>query len=163
MSVNVRNAAADDRAWIGEWLSRHFASPRIVSRGILHQADMLPGLVAMDGAAPVGLLLYDRRGDECEVVVLIAAREGQGVATALLEAAQVMARDAGCRRLWLTTTNDNAAAIAFYERRGWTTAAIRRGAMAEARKLKPELPEFGHGGVPIRDEIEFELRIAPRA
>jgi GNAT superfamily N-acetyltransferase len=161
--MDIRGATADDRAWIGEWLSRHFASPRIVSRGVLHQADTLPGLVAVDGGAPIGLLLYDRRGDECEVVVLIAAREGRGVASALLEAAKVMARAAGCRRLWLTTTNDNAAAIAFYERRGWTAAAIRRGAMAEARKLKPELPELGHGGVPIRDEIEFEVRIAPSA
>jgi RimJ/RimL family protein N-acetyltransferase len=72
-----------------------------------------------------------------------------------------MAQAAGCGRLWLTTTNDNVAAIAFYERRGWTRCATRKGAMVEARKLKPELPELGHGGVPIRDEIEFELRLDP--
>ena len=161
--MDIRSTGPDDRPWIRDWLTEHFASPRIVSRGVLHQADALPGLAATEVGTPIGLLLHDRRGDECEVVVLIAGREGRGVATALLAAAARMAEGTGCRRLWLTTTNDNAAAIAFYERRGWTRCAIRRGAMLEARRLKPELPEFGHGGVPIRDEIEFELRLAPPA
>lgn len=140
-------------------LIEHFASPRIVSRGVLHQADALPGLVAVAGTHPIGVMLYERRGDACEVVALVSLRQGQGVATALLDAVKWTAQTAGCGRLWLTTTNDNVAAIAFYERRGWIRCAMRIDAMVEARKLKPELPELGHGGVPIRDEIEFELRL----
>jgi ribosomal protein S18 acetylase RimI-like enzyme len=160
--MEIRSVAPEDGPWIRDWLTEHFASPRIVSRGVLHRGDALPGFVAVEGASPIGLVLHDRRGDECEVVALVAARERRGVATALLESVRRMAQAAGCRRLWLTTTNDNAAAIAFYERRGWTVAATRRGVMDEVRKLKPELPEFGHGGVPIRDEIEFELRLGER-
>jgi ribosomal protein S18 acetylase RimI-like enzyme len=159
--MEIRSSGPEDGAWVRGCLVEHFASPRIVSRGVLHQADTLPGLVAVAGADPIGFLLYERRGDACEVVVLVSLREGRGVATALLEAARRMAQAAGCGRLWLTTTNDNVAAIAFYERRGWTRCATRKGAMVEARKLKPELPELGHGGVPIRDEIEFELRLDP--
>jgi ribosomal protein S18 acetylase RimI-like enzyme len=161
--MEIRNVVPEDRSWIRDWLTEYFASPRIVSRGVLHQADALPGLAATEAGIPIGLLLHDRRGDECEVVVLIAGQEGRGVASALLAATARMAAGAGCRRVWLTTTNDNAAAIGFYERRGWTRCAIRRDAMIEARRLKPELPELGHGGVPIRDEIEFELRLAPPA
>ncbi len=157
--MEIRGVAPADGPWIRDWLTQRFASPRIVSRGVVHRADALAGFVAIEGAVPIGVVLHDRRGDECEVVALIAAREGRGVATALLEAVKRMARAAGCKRLWLTTTNDNVAAIAFYGRRGWTVAATRPGAMLEARRLKPELPKLGHGGVPIRDEIEFELRV----
>jgi ribosomal protein S18 acetylase RimI-like enzyme len=160
--MEIRSTLPEDQAWIRDWLTEHFASPRIVSRGVLHQADALPGLAATDAGIPVGLLLHDRRGDACEVVVLIARREGSGVASALLDAARQAAAAAGRRRLWLTTTNDNTAAIGFYQRRGWVRCATRRDAIVEARKLKPELPEFGHGGVPIRDEVEFELPLAPR-
>jgi hypothetical protein len=35
--------------------------------------------------------------------------------------------------------------------------AIHRGAVVEARRLKPEIPEFGANGLPKIDEIEFEL------
>jgi hypothetical protein len=36
-------------------------------------------------------------------------------------------------------------------------AAVHRGAIAESRRLKPEISYFGVGGRPIEDEIEFEL------
>ena len=34
-----------------------------------------------------------------------------------------------------------------------------RGAVDEARALKPELPEVDADGVPITDEIEFQLSV----
>ncbi len=110
---------------------------------------------------PIGLLLYDLRDDQFEVVVLIAIEEGRGIATALLEAARSVANAARCRRMWLITTNDNTAAIDFYQRRGWTKVATYHGAVARSRRSKPELPEVGRDGIPIRDEIEFELRLQP--
>ena len=36
-------------------------------------------------------------------------------------------------------------------------AAVHRGAIAESRKLKPEISLFGVGGRSIEDEVEFEL------
>lgn len=36
-------------------------------------------------------------------------------------------------------------------------AAIHRGAIAESRKLKPEIPLLALGGRSIEDEVEFEL------
>jgi hypothetical protein len=61
--------------------------------------------------------------------------------------------------MWLVTTNDNLAAIAFYRARGWRQAAVRRGAVSEARRLKPQIPAFGTNGLPKEDELEFELRL----
>jgi RimJ/RimL family protein N-acetyltransferase len=67
------------------------------------------------------------------------------------------ARDLGCGRLWLITTNDNEPTIGFYKRWGMHLVAVHRGAIADSRKLKPEISLVGVGGRPIEDEIEFEL------
>ena len=53
----------------------------------------------------------------------------------------------------------NEPAIRFYERVGMHLAAVRRGAIAESRKLKPEIGLLGVGGRPIEDELEFELKL----
>ena len=63
--------------------------------------------------------------------------------------------------MWLVTTNDNVPAIEFYRRRGLTVAAIHSGAVQAARRLKPQIPEHGIGGVPVLDEIELELPLEP--
>ena len=61
-----------------------------------------------------------------------------------------------CRRLWLITTNDNIPAIHFYQKRGFTLAALHTDAVNTSRELKPEIPKRGWDDLPIRDEIEFE-------
>ena len=71
-------------------------------------------------------------------------------------AAESHARAAGCRRIYLTTTNDNARAIRFYQRQGWRFAALHKGIVDRVRKLAPDLPLLGHDGIRIRYEIEFE-------
>jgi hypothetical protein len=47
----------------------------------------------------------------------------------------------------------------FYRRRGYALVKIHPGAVSAARRLKPEIPAHGQGGVPITDEIEFERRL----
>jgi GNAT superfamily N-acetyltransferase len=157
--MEIRPIGVADRSWVRGVVSAAFASPRIVSRGVLHVADDLPGFVGEEAGEPMGLLLYQMGASECEVVVLLSLQERKNVATRLLAEAEQAARGAGCRRLWLVTTNDNLPAIAFYSKRGWRQVAIHRGAVAEARRLKPEIPEFGANGVRKEDEIEFELTI----
>lgn len=67
----------------------------------------------------------------------------------------------GCRTLWVVTTNDNVAALRFYQRRGFRIRTIRPGAVDDARlHLKPTIPEVGDHGILLRDEIELELDIA---
>jgi hypothetical protein len=71
-----------------------------------------------------------------------------------------IARRAGCSRFWLITTNDNVDALRFYQRRGFRLAALHSGAVDDSRaRLKPEIPEVGDHGIPIRDEIELEQEI----
>ncbi|MFA5844309.1 MAG: GNAT family N-acetyltransferase [Coriobacteriia bacterium] len=145
------------RGWASRVVREHFDSAMVVSRGVLHDTDSLPGLVALSDGAPVGLLRYRLGSDGCEVVVLIAARPGQGVGTALIEAVGRLAAEARCRRLWLITTNDNVPAQRFYLSRGWTLSAVYPGAIQHSRLLKPEIPLTGLDGIAVEDELEFEL------
>lgn len=153
--LRVRERTAADDTWVMTALTGEWGSTAVVSRGRLHRADRLPGLIAESGGQRVGLLTYEIRGGALEVVSLQAAVRRLGVGRALLEAARGVARRAGCRRLWLVTTNDNREAMEFYRALGLRHVATHRGAVREARELKPEIPATGAGGVPIEDELEF--------
>jgi N-acetylglutamate synthase-like GNAT family acetyltransferase len=161
LTTRVRPAAAGDAAWIASVLKDRWGGTLVVSRGRVHQADRLPGLIAERAGRPVGLLTYRVDGAECEIVSLNALEPRLGAGTALVEAATAAARNAGCRRLWLIATNDNLDALRFYQRRGFTLVAVHAGAIAAARRLKPAIPPIGDYGIPIRDEIELERRLEP--
>jgi ribosomal protein S18 acetylase RimI-like enzyme len=159
MADEVRRVEPADQAWVRGFLNEQFGSTRVVSRGVLHLADELPGFIACYEGSPAGLLTYHVEADELEVVTLHTARSGVGLGSRLLETARAEARVLGCRRMWLVTTNDNIPAARFYERRGFSLVAVHRDAVTEARRIKPEIPQRGVGGTPIRDEIEFEVRL----
>lgn len=141
-------------------LRENWGGPLIASRGRLLDARLLPGLWVGEEGRLVGYLLYHPEGDQWEVALLEALEQGRGVGSALLGAVEELARRCGCKRLWLVTTNDNIHALAFYQRRGFSLAALHRDAVTEARKtLKPSLPLVGEGGIPLRDELELEKRL----
>ena len=126
---------------------------------MLHDAGALPGFVAIRNGERAGLATYRLDGPDCEMVTLNSIIEGVGVGSALASAVERVAREAGCVRLWLITTNDNLAAIRWYQKRGFTIARVHRDALIESRRLKPSIPLLGMGGVPLRDEIELEMKL----
>ena len=129
----------------------------IGTRGRLHDASRLPAWIATLGAQRVGLLTYRIAAQECEIVSLNSLCEGRGVASALLRRVTRSAREAGCRRLCLITSNDNLAALRFYQRRGFRLTAVYPGAIDHTRERKPEIPLLGLDGIPLRDEIELAI------
>ena len=152
----VRPLREGDREWVRETL-RQLWGETVVSRGAVHDPTALPGFVAEEGGDRVGLLTYRVDGADCEVVTIDAFPEGAGAGTALLDAAARAARDAGCGRVWLITTNDNLRALRFYQRRGFRLVAVHPDALERSRELKPSIPEIGLDGIPLRDELELEL------
>jgi len=109
--------------------------------------------VGEDGGRRVGLLTYLAADDACEIVTIDAFEPGRGIGTALLDTVKAL----GHRRLWLVTTNDNIRAQRFYERSGFRLVAVREGEIERSRRLKPQIPDVGEAGVPIRDELEYEF------
>ena len=155
--LRVRPTDADDSRWIAEMLNEHWSSTMMVSRGVLHDVKAQSGLAATQDCEPVGLLTYNIVGDECEITLMQSLREGIGVGSALIDAAKGIATIAGCRRLWLITTNDNLHALGFYQKRGFALVAVHPNALAQSRLLKPQISTVGMGGIPLRDEIELEI------
>ena len=119
-----------------------------------------PGFVAIQDEALHGLITYRLEKEDCEILALTSTAEGQGIGSALLDRVKQAAKAAGCKRCWLITTNDNIHAIRWYQKRGFIIAAVHVNALVESRKLKPEIPLFGNDGIPLRDEIEFEIFLA---
>lgn len=158
-SFNIREISSRDRRWIEGLLEDRWGSCVIVSRGRIHHADGLSGFVAVEEGENLGLVTYALSGTECEVVTLDSVREGRGVASALLRAVESAARQAGCSRLWLVTTNDNLKALRFYQKRGFVLVALHRNAVEMSRRQKPEIPRTGSDGIPIRDELELEMTL----
>ena len=128
----------------------------VARRGELVDALARPAVVATDAGAVAGVLTYDVVDDSCEILTLHAARQWSGIGSAMVIMVARLAAAAGCRRYWVLTTNDNVDALRFYQRRGFRLAAIRCGAVDQARlTLKPQIPMTGDYGIPIRDEIEL--------
>lgn len=131
----------------------------MVSRGRLLDVAAFPGFLAWDQEEPLGLLTYEIVGAACEVAVLMSLKEGIGIGAALIAAAKEAAQQAGCQRLWLITTNDNTPALRFYQKRGFHLVALHCNALEQSRLLKPEIPLLGLDGIPLRDELELEIRL----
>ena len=72
-------------------------------------------------------------GDACELLTLHAEKRFSGIGTVLVDGVHARALDAGCRLLWVVTTNDNVDALRFYQRRGFRLARLRAGAVDESR------------------------------
>jgi ribosomal protein S18 acetylase RimI-like enzyme len=149
-------------AWVTALLTERWGSTHVVTRGQFHDALSLPGFVALIDGENAGLITYYIANGECEVVTLDSVVQGVGVGTALLETVRRIAEERRCERLWLVTTNDNVEALRFYQKRGLRILAIHREAIEESRDMKPEIPEIGMHGIPIRDEIEMDLFFGPR-
>lgn len=147
--------APAQRPAINALIASEWAGPIIVSRGAAHDTSNSNGFMAMDGDTLVGYALYEIAQGQCELLVLQSIVENTGVGTALINAVIDVARAAGCVRVWLITTNDNLHAIRFYQRFGFELDAVRIGAIAESRKLKPSIPLTGCDDIPIKHEFEF--------
>lgn len=130
----------------------------IVHNDIFHTLE-LDGLKAVQGERIIGILHYQVRGQECEILTLASLDPGKGIGSALLSEVEKIARSQGCAILSLTTTNDNLPALGFYQRKGFHLTAIYPGQVNQSRKLKPGIPEVGEHGIPLRDEIRLEKAV----
>ncbi|EJJ27493.1 GNAT family N-acetyltransferase [Rhizobium sp. CF142] len=150
--MTARAATKEDADWIAKLLGQRWGSTTIVAHGEAFDLLTLPALVADPER---GLATYRLEGNDAELMSLDAVSPGQGVGTLLIEALADVLREQGIGSLWVMTTNDNLAALRFYQQRGFELRRVRPRAVHEARKLKPTIPDIGDHGIPIRDEIDL--------
>lgn len=148
-----------DKSKIAKFITERWGSPLSVSRGKVHDTTTLPGFICSVNGEVAGLVTYHICRDECEIVTLNSLKRKLGLGTELINRVIEIAKEKKCKRVWLITTNDNTAAVRFYQKRAFEMVGFYKNALLESRKLKPEIPEFGEDGIPIKHEIEFEYKL----
>lgn len=138
---------------------QYWGDEMVVAHGVIYYPAELPGFIAEFANNPIGLATYSISGEECELVSIETDLTGNGIGKALVQSVKQKALEVGCQRLWLVTTNDNLEALGFYQKIGFLLVAVHRDAINEARKVKPSIPLLGEHGIPLRDEIELEMRL----
>src|SRR5437868_6447573 len=151
LSLEVRALTTEDSEWVRQAIIEHWGDTVVVAHGKVYHPQTLPGFVAILKGNRVGLLTYSLDGEHCEIVTITSTKPGIGIGTLLLKAVTQAAQEAGCKRLWLITTNDNLDALSFFQKRGFTLVAIHRGAVDFARQLKPLIPLIGNDQIPVQD------------
>lgn len=154
--LEIRNL---DRGIVSKFISDSWGSSISVSRGKMFDTADLPGFICEKNDKIIGLVTYNVENDDCEIVTLNSETKNIGLGTELVNRVIEKAKENNCKRVWLITTNDNTNAIRFYQKRGFEWVGFHKDAIVESRKLKPEIPEFGDDGIPIKHEIEFEYNL----
>ena len=155
----LRRITQDDLPQLKQFWREHWMGEEMMVHGDVYRPEQVEGFVNEDWT---GLATYRIEGHGCEIISLDSLKEGMGIGTALIDAVVQEAVGRGCSRVSLSTTNDNLRSLGFYQRRGFELVTIRRGAVTESRKRKPAIPLLGENEIPLRDEIELELRLPPQ-
>lgn len=155
--VRICEIDQSDRRAVDEFIAERWFTLQMVVHGESIDLAGAEGVYALEGGEIVGLVTYRVRGEEMELLSLDSSLDGRGVGTTLLCEAARVAEAKGCVRLAVATTNDNVAALGFYQKRGFDIVRIRRDAVDAARRIKPEIPLVAENGIPVRHEIDLEM------
>ena len=109
----VTKTKKDEKA-LSELIKQSWRSDIIVSRGKKYKVEDLEGILAYENEKIIGLGLYYIKNRECEIVLLEALFQKQGIGTKIIEKIKEIAITNKCKRIWLITSNDNINAIKFY-------------------------------------------------
>ena len=148
--VLVREASGADRRIALELLEKEFAGRPFVADGARVPGEALSLLVAESEGGITGALAWRAIDPVLQIVAMATDPMWQrsGVGGQLLVEAELLGRQRALSRVLVATTNDNIAALYFYQRRGYRLSGIRSREGAEG-------PRIGFAGIPIRDEIQL--------
>lgn len=155
--MEIQAITPETRAQVNAFITSHWYSTEMILRGEVINMTAVDGYFVERDGATAALITYLVRDDVCEITSLDSLIEGRGTGSALVGKVIETARNRGCRKVIVVTTNDNIHAIRFYQKRGFDMARLYHNALSKSRELKPSIPLIGNDGIPLRHEIEFEL------
>jgi ribosomal protein S18 acetylase RimI-like enzyme len=155
--ISIHRITAADIPRLRQFWEKQWSGDFVLAHGTTFHPENVSGFIALDDNEWIGLITYTFLETDCEIVSVDSLRENMGIGASLVEKVVEEARANQCRRVHLTTTNNNLRALGFYQKRGFKLLALRPGVMEETRKLKPGIPLTGENGIPIQDEIDLEM------
>lgn len=155
----IKEINCNNRETANKFLKDHWFSTNIISKGRIIDGTILDGFIAYYNNEIIGLITYTINNNECEIFSLDSLKENNGIGTLLLKKVINLAKEENCFRILLITTNDNIHALSFYQKRGFSFSNIYVNSMSISRTLKPEIPQIGYNDIPIRDELELEMKL----
>lgn len=157
--MDIRSISNKNRQEVNDFIIKHWFTTDMVVRGQIFDMTVLEGLVMYESETIVGLITYRFENRECEIMSLDSLKENCGIGTELVKGAVKIAREKKCTKIKLITTNDNLNAMRFYQKRGFDMIHLYYNALEASRKLKPLIPQKGDYDIPIKHEIEFEMKL----
>lgn len=148
-----------NRTMVNNFIRKQWYTTKMVVRGKEFDLSKVEGIIAIENNEIKGLVTYILYDEICEIISLDSLEQSKGVGTTLLGQVINIAKKTKCIKIVLITTNDNINAMRFYQRRGFDMVRLYHNAIDMSRKLKPEIPLVGDNNIPIRHEIEFEMRL----
>lgn len=145
-----------NRYEVNEFIREQWFSTDMVVRGKIVDLTKVEGIVVYEEGKIIGLETFSIEDSICEILSLDSLIQGKGIGTELIHMVIALAKERGCKKVILITTNDNINAIAFYQKRGFDMAHLYHNALEVSRRLKSEIPLIGEHGIKLMHEIEFE-------
>lgn len=157
-NIIIRPIEKRDKEWIKKVMTNAWGSEMVVASKLFNTLE-LPGFIAEINNQLIGVITYNVEEKKLEIVSLNSTLEGKGVGSSLIEKIKKLAGEKKLKNIWLVTSNDNIDALKFYQKRGFRITKVYPDAINEARKIKPQIPEIGEYGIPLKDALELEYKI----
>ncbi|MGL5315052.1 MAG: GNAT family N-acetyltransferase [Peptostreptococcaceae bacterium] len=155
----IKAISPENRNEANEFIISKWNSTNIAIRGRIFDTSTMDGFILYETNTIIGLVTYRIDEYECEIMTLDSIKENQGYGTILLNKVIEAASYTECTKVKLITTNDNVNAFAFYQKRGFDLVCVYPYTVEYARRLKPSIPMFGDNNIPIKHELEFEIKL----
>lgn len=155
----IRPYSSADFAWAVELLAATGGRHR-VRRGRVVDVALLAGIVAERQGHPAALVTYLRPNYETLEIAAIASAPFDDELVRTLIAACIMQRQTQCRRIYTICSNVEFDIQRILQIEGFRLATARPGAIEIAARTSPEVVQV-LGGLPQRDEIEYERLFTP--
>jgi len=159
MIIRIRKIKPSDIKWIKFVFNQRWCGEFIVTRGKIYKPENLDGFIAEVNGKNKGLITFKILNKEMELISLDSFLKKKGIGTALLNRTIAFAKKNKIKRIWLITTNDNLSALEFWQKRGFNLVKVYPNAIEKSRRLKPKIPLIGQKNIPLRDEIELEIKL----
>ncbi|HPG41785.1 MAG TPA: GNAT family N-acetyltransferase [bacterium] len=147
----------NDKNRVHKALKKAWGSCVIIKKERIHQADELPGFVAVQNEEITGLITIYDDGQQIEIVTLSSIDDNEDIKSTLVGQVITMARNNHCCRVWVILTNDNTPCLALLQKLGFSMCQFYKNAVDFTRHIDPDYPLCGVDNIPVRDEIELEF------